>query len=133
MTIIPSSRGAAGYSMSVQPDKLMHTKSELMGMIAAALGGRAAEEMLLGKENVTTGAANDLKKAKEIASAMAEEWGMGDTGDGAQDQKAILTAAMSAARQCLAENKVALEKLAAALMDKETLREDEIARILQTN
>jgi cell division protease FtsH len=77
VTIIPSSRGAAGYSMSVQPDKLLHTRRDLIAVICAALGGRAAEEMLLGRENVTTGAANDLKKAREIAAAMAKDYAMG--------------------------------------------------------
>ena len=130
VSVIPSSRGAAGYAMSVQPDHLVHTRPELTAMICAALGGRAAEEMLLGKENVTTGAENDLKKARDIASAMAGQWAMGDTGDPETDQKAILAAALDQCRRCLRENCAQLERLAQALMEKETLREEDIRSLL---
>lgn len=130
VSVIPSSRGAAGYAMSVQPDHLVHTRQELTAMICAALGGRAAEEMLLGKENVTTGAENDLKKARDIASAMAGQWAMGDTGDPETDQKAILAAALDQCRRCLRENCAQLERLAQALMEKETLREEDIRSLL---
>lgn len=130
VTIVPSSRGAAGYSMSVQPDQLLHTRQELMGMLCAALGGRAAEEMLLGWENVTTGAANDLKKARDIASAMAGEFMMGESGDAEEDKKALLAQAMEETRRILSQNLDALEALSDALIKRETLREEEIAEIL---
>ena len=130
VTIIPSSRGAAGYSMSVQPDKLLHTRRELMGMIAAALGGRTAEEMILGRENVTTGAANDIEKAREIAGLMAEKWAMGETGEGEQDKKAILCAAREEARACLTAHRKELDALAGALISRESLDEKEILGIL---
>ena len=133
VTIIPSSRGAAGYSMSVQPDKLLHTRRELLAMLCAALGGRAAEEMLLGRENVTTGAADDLKKAREIASAMAKDYAMGETGDPDRDESLILLEAMDRARACLKEHREALEKLAKALLIKETLRENDLAELLPPN
>ena len=130
VTIIPSSRGAAGYSMSVQPDRLLHSRQDMMAMICAALGGRAAEEMLLGRENVTTGAANDLKKAREIASVMAKDYAMGDTGDPDRDENLILRQAMDRSRACLREQREALEKLANALLVRETLRENDLAEIL---
>ena len=130
VTVIPSSRGAAGYSMSIPPDRLLHTRKELMAMICAALGGRAAEEMLLGRDSVTTGAANDLKKAREFASAMAGDFAMGDTGNREQDEKAILEKALEDTRKCLRENKDLLIALAQALMEKETLREEEIAALI---
>ena len=126
VTIIPSSRGAAGYSMSIQPDKQLFTRKELLGMICAALGGRAAEEMLLGRDNVTTGAQNDLKKAREIAAAMAEEFAMGETETGTKDGQAIFKEAMQAARECLRENRDALERTANALLLRETLKEKEL-------
>ena len=130
ITVIPSARGAAGYSMSVQPDRLLHTRRELMGMICAALGGRAAEEMLLGRDDVTTGAANDIKKAREMAGAMAEEFAMGETGDKEKDSAEILREAMETTRKCLKENEWTLRALAEALLNRETLREAEIAAIL---
>ena len=130
VTIIPSSRGAAGYSMSVQPDRLLHTRKDLLSMICAALGGRAAEEMLLGRENVTTGAANDLKKAREIAAAMAKDYAMGETGDPERDESLILRQAMDRARACLKERREALEQLARTLLITETLLENDLAEIL---
>ncbi|MBR4359552.1 MAG: AAA family ATPase [Clostridia bacterium] len=130
VTIIPSSRGAAGYSMSVQPDRQLRTRKELMAMISVALGGRAAEEMLLGQDDVTTGAANDLKRAREIASAMAREWAMGKTGDPAADEKDILREAMETARQCLQRYESALQGLAQALLTRETLLEEELRPLL---
>ncbi len=130
VTVIPSSRGAAGYSMSVQPDKLLHTRRDLIAMICAALGGRAAEELLLGRENVTTGAASDLKKAREIAAAMAKDYAMGETGDPDRDENTILIQAMDSARACLKDHRDALERLANALLMKETLREKELKEIL---
>lgn len=130
VTIIPSSRGAAGYSMSVQPDRQLHTRKELMAMISVALGGRAAEEMLLGTDDVTTGAANDLKRAREIASAMARDWAMGKTGEPGADEKAILLEGMEAARVCLRRHASALQALAQALLTRETLLEEELAHLL---
>ena len=133
VTIIPSSRGAAGYSMSVQPDRLLHSRGELIAMICAALGGRAAEEMLLGRDNVTTGAAGDWKKAREIASAMARDYAMGETGDPDRDEKLILQEAMDRARTCLNDRRETLERLSQALLVKETLRENELKELLNQN
>ena len=76
VSIIPTSRGAAGYSMAVPQEKLFHEKRELMHHIAVALGGREAEALLLGTERVSTGASNDIEKAALIARRMVSEWGM---------------------------------------------------------
>ena len=130
VTVIPSSRGAAGYSMSVPPDRLLHTRSEMLGMICAALGGRAAEELLLGRDNVTTGAGSDLKRAREIAAAMAGEYAMGETGEEGQDQKTILNEAMEKTRQCLKERFSLLKSAAETLLEKETLGEEDMRRLL---
>ena len=86
--------------------------------------------MLLGRENVTTGAANDLKKAREIAAAMAKDYAMGETGDPDKDENAILADAMERASVCLKEHRETLEKLAKALLIKETLRENDLKEIL---
>lgn len=130
LTVIPSSRGAAGYTFCVPEDKLLHTRSELLAMLCAALGGRCAEEMLLGDKEVTTGAAGDLKRAREIAAAMAGEYWMGPTGDADKDRRLILEEAFTAARQCLRDHEGELRALAEALADRETLQGDEIMEIL---
>lgn len=69
VSIIPTGRGAAGYSMAMPQEKLFHEKRELMHHIAVALAGREAEALLLGPERVSTGASNDIEKAALIARA----------------------------------------------------------------
>ena len=131
LTVIPSSRGAAGYTMSIQPDQHLHSRSQLICMIAQALAGRAAEEMLLGRDDVTTGAAGDWKRAREIAAAMTDDFVMGQGGGRERDQKMILEAGLSAARDCLSAHRDQLERLARVLIEKETLREEEILKIME--
>lgn len=130
VSIIPTSRGAAGYSMHVQPDKLLHTKKELIAMMAVALGGRLAEEMLLGKDNVTTGAANDLEKVREISRCMAEDWAMGETGDMKSDRAALEEEARLLGTSTLARCRAGLDALAKALMERESLDGDSVIHIL---
>ncbi|MBE5783184.1 MAG: ATP-dependent zinc metalloprotease FtsH [Clostridiales bacterium] len=124
LTIIPSSRGAAGYAMSVQPDKLLHTRQELMAMMCAAYGGRAAEEIIFGSDFITTGASGDLKKIRNIAKAMEEEFEMGESA------KQLEKEALEKAMHCLKENRDTLDRLAVALMEQETLQTDEIYALL---
>ena len=78
-----------------------------------------------------SGAAGDLKKAREIAAAMAGEWAMGDTGDPKADDQAILRCAMEAAREALRRNEGALRRLADALIQRETLTGEEIEGIVK--
>ena len=132
VTILPSSRGAAGYSLSAQPEKTLYTRAELTGMLCVALGGRAAEELLGGREQITTGAANDWQKAREIAGRMAGEWAMGETDDEETEKKRILRQAYEKTLDCLKTNRTALDALASALLEKETLRGEEINELLLT-
>ena len=125
ITVIPSSRGAAGYSMSVQKDKMLHTRKELICMMAAVLGGRAAEEMIFGPENVTTGASGDLKKAREMAHCMVKDWAMGES------EEEIIREGMQRAKECLKEHEEKFRLLAEELIKKDTLTEEEIKRILE--
>lgn len=76
VSIIPSTKGAAGYSMSIPPDRIFHTREQLEGHIAVALAGRAGEELIFGAEQVTTGASNDLQRATELVVSICFEWGM---------------------------------------------------------
>ncbi len=76
VSIIPTGKGAAGYSMAIPPEKLFHRKQELLHHIAVALIGREAEMLLLGSDQVTNGAANDIERAAMLAQRMVCEWGM---------------------------------------------------------
>lgn len=78
VTIIPRGR-ALGVTMYIpEGDKYSQRKSELEGRICSLFGGRIAEEIIFGKENVTTGASNDIQKATELARNMVTKWGLSD-------------------------------------------------------
>ena len=77
ISIIPTGTGAAGYTMPLpERDEMFNTKGKMMQTIMGALGGRIAEEIILG--DVTPGAAQDIKQATSIARAMVTQYGMSD-------------------------------------------------------
>ncbi|HEX8565027.1 MAG TPA: ATP-dependent zinc metalloprotease FtsH [Pyrinomonadaceae bacterium] len=80
VTIIP--RGMAlGVTMQLpEGDRHSYTKEYLMGQIAILMGGRIAEEIFFGADNVTTGASNDIERATALARSMVTEYGMSDLG-----------------------------------------------------
>ncbi len=78
ISIIPRGIAALGYTQQLPTeDRYLMTRSELLGRIHVLLGGRAAEEMVLG--DISTGAQNDLRRATEIARSMVTQFGMSDT------------------------------------------------------
>jgi cell division protease FtsH len=146
VTII--ARGEAlGYSYHLpSEERYLLTKEELIDMMAVALAGRAAEQIVFGR--VTTGAANDLEKVTEIARAMVFEYGMSDmvssrtmradnyalseeTKRLRDNEQAVLTdGAYETALHLLEKHRRALDRLAQALLEKETLVRDEIEALL---
>ena len=77
VSIIPTSSGAAGYTMPLpEKDEMFNTKSQMLQNIIVSLGGRAAEEMTFG--DVTTGASQDIRQATALARAMVTRYGMSD-------------------------------------------------------
>ena len=78
VSIIPSTKGIGGFSLNIPSDKIYSTKKDLYSNIMIALGGRAAEEIVFGKDNITTGASSDLEKATSIALSMVGTLGMDD-------------------------------------------------------
>ncbi|MBR4025815.1 MAG: AAA family ATPase, partial [Mycoplasmataceae bacterium] len=80
ITIIPRGN-AGGYNLMLpEKEKYNKTKLELEAMIKSFMGGRAAEEIIYGEENISTGAADDIQKATSIARRMVTEWGMSSLG-----------------------------------------------------
>ena len=78
VTIVPRGR-ALGLTMALpEKDRYGYAKLELSSKIAMMFGGRAAEEMVFGAENVTTGAGDDIRQATNLARRMVTEWGMSD-------------------------------------------------------
>jgi cell division protease FtsH len=142
------SRGEAlGYAFYLpEEDRYLHTKEELVDRMIVALAGRAAEEVVFGR--VTNGAANDLEKVTEIARAMVFEWGMSDSVSSRtmradnyalseetkrlrDSEQAVLTdTAYAEALRLLKKHRSPLDRLAAALLEKETLVRDEVLTML---
>jgi cell division protease FtsH len=157
VTIIP--RGMAlGVTMYLpEKDRLSATKEFLLGQIAMAMGGRIAEDIFIG--SITTGAANDIEKATEVARAMVCEYGMSELGpltfgkkeeqiflgreiaqhrDYSEDTaikidsevKRIVAEQYAKAEQIIRENSDALVRLAEALLEFETLDAVQIRRVV---
>ena len=140
-------RGTAlGYVLHLpEEERYLETKEELLDWMVMALAGRAAEELVFGR--VTNGAANDLEKVTQIARAMVFEWGMGDAVTVAHDARRQLRAlggdeasprqrAGAADRpgdgrgaRLLSKHRVALDRVAAELLDKETLSREELVAV----
>jgi cell division protease FtsH len=77
ISIIPTGRGAAGYTMPLpERDEMFNTKGKMLQNIIVSLGGRVAEELVIG--DVTTGASADIKQATQVAKAMVTKYGMSD-------------------------------------------------------
>ena len=161
VTIIPRGR-ALGITMNLpERDRYSETKKEMGAKIAMMFGGRVAEEIVFGKDNVSSGAANDIKQATDKARSMVTEWGMSNklgplryndneeevflghsvaqrknVSDATaelidQEVKEIIEAGERKAREVLTENRDSLDRLAKALLEHETLTGDEVALLLK--
>jgi cell division protease FtsH len=157
ITIIPRGR-ALGYTASApQEDKFLVTRSEMMDQLAMLLGGRTAEELVF--HEPTTGAANDIDKASQIARGMVTEYGMSErlgarkfgSGDGEpflgrdmshtrdyseeiastidEEVRRLIEAAHDEAWEILVTYREVLDDLVLQLMDKETLSREQVLRI----
>jgi len=130
VSIIPTSRGAAGYSMALPPERMFHEQHELLCHMAAALAGREAERLLLGNERISTGSSNDIEKAVLLARRMVNEWGMlpgsGEVYLMSQQQKdaaaqSWLNQAQLMASEVIERHRAAWQKLTEKLLDEEAV------------
>ena len=147
VSIIPSTKGMGGFSLNIPPDRMHQTKKDIMNNIMIALGGRAAEEIILGTDNITTGASSDLQKATEMTLSMIGTYGM-DEKIGLVNYNVILNSNLSTGTSLMERTKESLENLyietkkilwdnrkyldaiADKLMEKESLTEEEVNQIL---
>lgn len=144
VTIIPSTKGAGGFSMNIPKDKFYLNKQELISRIKISLAGRGAEELIFGKDYITTGASNDIEKASGdlreflLKYGMDEEMGLINmatlTGqDNFMDSKWLeksqeyMKQFYEETQSILKENEDLLRAIAKALLEKETLNEKELA------
>ena len=157
ITIVPRTMGALGYVMNVpEEEKYLNTKKELEARLVELMGGRAAEEIVFG--NVTTGAANDIQQATNLARAMVTQYGMSEKfglmGLASQENQyltgrtvlncgdataaeidvevmRILKEAYEEAKRLLSENRDAMDQIAAFLIEKETITGKEFMEIFR--
>jgi cell division protease FtsH len=166
ISIIP--RGRAGGLTWFTPsedrmDSGLYSRSYLQNQMAVALGGRVAEEIIFGEEEVTTGASNDLQQVARVARQMVTRFGMSDrlgpvalgrqqgnmflgreiasdrdfsdtTAAAIDDEvRNLVDQAYQRAKDVLVGNKHILDKLAAMLIEKETVDAEELQEVLANN
>ena len=156
ITIVPRTMGALGYVMQTpEEEKYLNTKKELEAMLVGMLAGRAAEEIVF--DTVTTGASNDIEKATQVARAMITQYGMSEkfgliglesvqnrylngrpvSNCGVETESEIdkevmkmLKEAYEQAKTLLQAHRETLDKIAAFLIEKETITGKEFMQIL---
>jgi len=158
VSIVPRGIGALGYTLQMPlEDRYLMSKSELLGKIKGLLGGRAAEELVIGE--ISTGASNDLEKVTQLAKNMVTVYGMseklpnislvnnsspGFLGNPQgierrseylekiidEEVKSIIAQCYDDAKKLLDDKKEYLEKMAKILLDKEVIDHKEIEDIL---
>lgn len=157
ITIVPRTMGALGYVMHVpEEEKYLDTEAELRDRLVGLLGGRAAEEIVF--DTVTTGAANDIEQATSIARNMITRFGMSKkfglmglatvesqyldgrasltcsdvtAADIDTEVMKLLHDSYKKARKLLKENREIMDKLAAYLIEKETITGKEFMKIFR--
>ena len=77
-TIIPRGRALGMVMQLPERDKLSMSLEQMTSRLAIMMGGRVAEEMVFGKEKVTSGAASDIEQATKLARLMVTRWGLSD-------------------------------------------------------
>ena len=152
ITIVPHTSGALGYTLQMpEEEKFLSSKEELITELETLLGGRAAEQVVFG--SMTTGAANDIERATELARRMITQYGMSERFglmalstvsnpylDGStmmncadvtaaqadEEIKELLAKCYDKACQVLRENRGLLDEIALFLLQKETITGDEL-------
>ncbi|MBZ2174110.1 ATP-dependent metallopeptidase FtsH/Yme1/Tma family protein [Schnuerera sp. xch1] len=147
VSIIPSTKGMGGFSLNIPPDRMYQTKKDILSNIMIALGGRVAEDIIFGSDNITTGASSDLQKATEMTILMIGSYGMDEklglinydvvvnnnlTTDVSLIERAkeMLENLYNETKNILIENKKYLDLIANELIVKESLNEEQIDQIL---
>ncbi len=166
ISIIPRGRAGGLTWFTPSEDRMesgLYSRSYLQNQMAVALGGRIAEEIIFGEEEVTTGASNDLQQVARVARQMVTRFGMSDrigpvalgrqqgnmflgrdinserdfseeTAAAIDDEVSQLVAqAYKRAKQVLVENRHILDEVANMLIDQETVDSEELQNILNTN
>ncbi len=159
VTIVPRGRTLGVAWTLPEDDRVSVTRAQLEANLVKAYGGRVAEELVFGRDRVTTGAASDIQQATGLARRYVSQWGLSDeigpvlVGDNEQELflgreiqtrrevsertaqlvdsevSRVIKEAYMRATQVLQENMELLHTVAAALLDRETLTGDEVATL----
>jgi cell division protease FtsH len=161
VTIVPRGR-ALGVAFTLpEDDRVSVTRQQLEARLAMAYGGRVAEELIFGRDRVTTGAASDIQQATGIARRYVSQWGLSDAigpvlvGDNEQELflgrelqhrrevsektaqlvdtevSRVISEAFNRAKQALTDHLELLHAVAAALLERETLTREDIALLIR--
>ncbi|KAF8478682.1 ATP-dependent peptidase [Russula ochroleuca] len=149
VTCMPRGHALGVTSQLPKDDRLMVTHKEFLADIDVALGGRVAEELIFGPENVTSGASSDLRKATATATHMVKNWGysekigpvyLNDREEGISTSKReeiesevrrMLQAGQARVFSLLRSKQQELHRLALALIEHETLDIEEVKKVIQ--
>ncbi|CAN1231288.1 ATP-dependent zinc metalloprotease FTSH 10, mitochondrial [Linum grandiflorum] len=133
VTIVPRGTAALGFAQYVPNENLLLTKEQLFDMTCMTLGGRAAEQVMLGK--ISTGAQNDLEKVTKMTYAQVAVYGFSDkvgllSFPQREDSSFEMSKPYSSKVQLVEEHKEQVAQIAELLLEKEVLHQDDLARIL---
>jgi cell division protease FtsH len=161
VTIVPRGRALGlAFTLPVE-DRYSITRQQLEAMLVMTYGGRVAEELVFGRDKVTTGASNDIQKATSLARRYVSQWGLSDAigpvlvGDNEQEiflgrelsrhrevsertaqlvdaeVTRLLNESYGRAKQTLIDNRDLLERMAEALLERETLTADDAEMLVR--
>lgn len=129
ISIIPSTSGAAGFTMFTpieEGESGLHSKTRLEGEVLVLLGGRAAEELIFGKSSVTTGAYDDIRRAKSVCQNIVDDFGMGGSisfneFDSKNKAVEILNESYTKILEVMGENREMLQNVTLELLEKKEI------------
>ncbi|MEG0985131.1 MAG: AAA family ATPase [Clostridia bacterium] len=146
VSVLPTGKGAAGYSLSIPPERAMTDRAKLQKQVQVLLAGRAAEMLVGGVDTLTSGAMNDLQRASDLAATMVMDLGMvaepcaslrqlqkalgGQASEAMQLARKLLTDQFDLVTQLLSDNVKALMALSEALTLREALSGSEVRQVL---
>ncbi|QIW98713.1 hypothetical protein AMS68_004231 [Peltaster fructicola] len=148
-TIMPRGNALGITQMLPEMDKVSATKKEMMAQIDVCMGGKVAEELIYGADNVTTGASSDIQNATRVAYQMVTQAGMSDlignidlASDYARlssetkkqiesEVRRLVEEGRDRAMALLTQNREGLDRLATALVEYETLNKEEMEKVVR--
>jgi cell division protease FtsH len=144
VTIIPSVRGAGGFNLSIPKDTMYRSQRQILGSIKILLAGRAAEEIIFGSHEVTTGASHDIQRASSLIVDYTNKYGMdpdmglfstqvlseGVDKDVIEKCRTIINNLYEETKEIMAKNISLLEGIAKELLIKESLSGEDIDKLI---